>query len=479
MLHAFLRAALAMALVFTVSASAADNNDIAELKQMLEQMKREYESRIAAMEVRIAEAERKAELAGNRADRAAQVAAAPPAPATVQARAGGQRAANTFNPAISLVLQGSGTSYSRDPDTWRLPGFQLGGEAGLREEGLSATESELTLSANADDWFFAQATLGLHDEDGSTETDLEEAFVDTLGLPAGLGMRFGRFYAETGYVNTKHTHAWDFVDAPLTSQAFLGYQYRDDGVRLTWLAPTDQYLEFGVEALRGERFPAGSNGDGLTGDAKNYFVRTGGDAGISNSYRLGLSHLRTDPDDRESGHGHGDHADESFSFSGDSNLTMLDFTWKWAPDGDARRRNFVFSTEYFYRDEDGTVTFIDEIGQALLPYEGTQHGAYVQGVYQFMPRWRVGLRYDRLWSDNDVRVTGNTAGESDDAILEESGLLGEDDPYRWTLMSDYSHSEFSRLRLQYVRDNARPGAADDQFYLQYIMTLGAHGAHKY
>jgi len=346
---------------------------------------------------------------------------------------------------------------------------------------LSLTETELTASANVDNWFYGQATIGLHEEDGATEVDLEEAFVDTLSLPAGLGLRFGRFYTETGYINTKHNHAWDFADAPLTSQAFLGKQYRDDGLRLSWLAPTDAYLEFGLEALRGERFPASGDGSDALGAAHNYFVRAGGDVGLSHSYRAGLSHLRTDPKDRSSGHAHGhdEHGDETFAFSGSSNLTVADLTWKWAPDGNARHRNFVFQTEYFHRDEDGRYAFNNDVGDALLPYDGTQQGIYIQGIYQFMPRWRLGLRYDRLWTDNSLRVSQNNSGEDDDELLEESGLISDHDPHRWTLMADYSHSEFSRLRLQYARDNSRDGESDDQIQLQYIMTLGAHGAHKY
>ena len=45
-------------------------------------------------------------------------------------------------------------------------------------------------------------------------------------------------------------------------------------------------------------------------------------------------------------------------------------------------------------------------------------------------------------------------------------------------MFDYSPSEFSRFRLQFARDRARPGATDNQIFLQYIMSLGAHGAHS-
>lgn len=46
-------------------------------------------------------------------------------------------------------------------------------------------------------------------------------------------------------------------------------------------------------------------------------------------------------------------------------------------------------------------------------------------------------------------------------------------------MVDWSPSEFSRLRLQLARDKSRSGEADNQLWLQYIMSLGAHGAHKF
>jgi len=47
------------------------------------------------------------------------------------------------------------------------------------------------------------------------------------------------------------------------------------------------------------------------------------------------------------------------------------------------------------------------------------------------------------------------------------------------LMLDFSPSEFSRVRLQLARDRARGGFTDTQWFLQYQMSLGAHGAHTY
>jgi hypothetical protein len=223
--------------------------------------------------------------------------------------------------------------------------------------------------------------------------------------------------------------------------------------------------------------------DGFLGGAHNAYLKLGGDLGDSHSWQVGLSQLWAEPHERATGHGHahGDegHADESFAFSGDSRLTVADFVWKWAPDGNPTQRNAIVQAEYFRRHEDGSVAFENEVGGAALPYDGDQQGFYVQGVYQFMPRWRAGVRYDQVWADNDVRVARNDSGEEDEEILEESGLLDEDHrPHRYSAMVDYSHSEYSRLRLQYTRDYtlAEP---DDQVFLQYVMSLGAHGAHAF
>jgi hypothetical protein len=99
-------------------------------------------------------------------------------------------------------------------------------------------------------------------------------------------------------------------------------------------------------------------------------------------------------------------------------------------------------------------------------YVGDQQGFYVQGVYQFRPRWRVGLRFDRLHADNTL------------AFASSSPLDSAEPPSRVSVMSDFSNSEFSRIRLQLSRDDSR-GQTDDQVTLQYLMSLGAHGAHRF
>ena len=122
---------------------------------------------------------------------------------------------------------------------------------------MTLDETELILSASVDQLFFGQTTIGLHDDGDETEIEVEEAYIDALAMPAGTGLRFGRFFSNIGYLNRVHTHAWDFRDAPLVYRAMLGKQYADDGIQLSWLAPTDLYFRVGGETLRGDHFPAG------------------------------------------------------------------------------------------------------------------------------------------------------------------------------------------------------------------------------
>lgn len=46
-------------------------------------------------------------------------------------------------------------------------------------------------------------------------------------------------------------------------------------------------------------------------------------------------------------------------------------------------------------------------------------------------------------------------------------------------MIDWSPSEFSRIRLQLAQDRTRPETTDNQIWLHYIVSLGAHGAHSF
>lgn len=424
-----------------VAEEGASNSDaIKKLQQELQQIRQEYEQRIKALEQEQVNANTPAVTPG-------------PAPS------------NAFNPDISLVLDGRFASYQQNPDNYRLPGFTLGDEGGLAREGFAIGESELTLSSNADQVFRAQATVSFGNDGGSTTTSVEEAFFETLGLGDGFTIRGGRFKSAVGYLNQQHAHAWDFADAPLVYAAFWNGSYNDDGVRVSWVAPTDLYLELGAEAFAGEQFPSGGKASPGAG-AKVAYLNLGGDIGDSQSWQAGVSWYTADPQQRETAT-----ATDIASFSGGSDVAGLNGVWKWAPEGNYKDRFVKVQGEYFRRHEDGIVDMLTSGDRTS--YHGTQDGYYLQVAWQFMPQWRTGLRYDALHSDNrgaDLVGTG---------VLDEAGLanLGIN-PSRTSAMVEWDPSEFSRIRLQFNRDDSA-AQTDNQVILQYTLSLGTHGAHAY
>lgn len=402
------------------------------------------------------------------------VAAAP----TAWAETTGRISGNEFNPAISLILDGR--YVNGDGEELELPGFQLGGEAGLPEQGLGLGHNELALTANIDDILYGALHAAIVQHDGETRLELEEAFVETLGLGYGLTIKGGRFFSGIGYLNAIHAHAHDFADRPLVYDALFGGHLADTGAQIRWTAPTEYYLNFGAEATSGSAYPGGESNSGAEG--LGVFVKTGGDWGTSSSWQLGASYYQTQFTKREAGaHAHGTEtatADNEL-LNGEVDIAGLDFVYKWAPNGNSRNTNLKLQAEYFVRNEQGAAEFTEESDSAEADYDGKQTGFYAQAVYQFQPGWRLGVRYDRLSAENTITNFSGNGTIDLDKFLEESALGAEGDPERTSLMLDYAPSHFSRIRLQYSKLNNGHGGKHDITMLQYVMSLGSHGAHTF
>jgi hypothetical protein len=247
----------------------------------------------------------------------------------------------------------------------------------------------------------------------------------------------------------------------------LGTQYGDDGLQLTWLAPTDRFVELKAEVGRGRSYPGSDSSRNGAGMA-SLSAHVGDDVGTSHSWRAGVSLLRARARDQELLAQDAAGTDITNAFTGNTRVWIADGVWKWAPEGNATRTNFKLQGEYLRSTRDGSMV-VDTAGAASGDsYRAVQSGWYLQGVYQFMPRWRVGLRTERL-SPGSPDFAGN------------AGLVGLDtgSARKQTLMLEHNPSEFSRIRLQVAQDRARPGASDYQWILQYQMSLGAHGAHGF
>ncbi|GIU12394.1 hypothetical protein [Shewanella sp. MBTL60-007] len=368
------------------------------------------------------------------------------------------------NPAISAVLDGYYQSGER-PMSERVEGFGLG-------------HTELAMSANIDDMFYGKLTAVVEMHDGETELGLEEAFIQTLAMPGGFSVRAGRFLSDIGYLNNQHVHTDSFSDRPAAYRAFLGSHYFDDGVRLSYVAPTDLYWTMGVEAFKGDNMRAADEHGER--DFKNLgvytaFTKLGGDVGANGSWQAGLSYLRNengrltaDEHDHEEpavddGHDHS----HSAQYTGE-NTYVADFVYKWAPSGNYKYQHLTLSGEYFrvtdfkpleehddHDDDDGH-------GDEGKDY---QEGWYLSSVYQFSPHWSAGIRYGQV----DTQMMHDDHFDPQKLKETEVSLA-------------WHHSHFSTVRLQYTNQQGTnfDGFEDDNIItLQYVMTLGAHGAHQF
>ena len=451
--------ALCVALFAPLSTHAATDEDLHTIREQIQQLKQNYEQRITQMEQRLQQAEANSKSAESTAMQAQAVAQQAGHPAASSEGA--------FNPAVSLILSGT---YGQLRQAEAPPtGFAMFPNETGYAHGFSLQESELGVAANIDPDFRGVGTFSL---DPSGGVSVENAFVQTTALGNGFNFKFGRYFSGLGYLNEQHSHTWDFVDQPLVYRTLWDNQLGEDGVQLKWLAPTATFIELGAELSRGRGFPGSDRQKNGSGSSV-LFAHVGDDIGIEHSWRAGMSLHQTKrasavsnavPDLPDTVGG------VSNSFSGDSQTTGLDFVWKYAPNGNITETNFKLQGEYFRRRESGLLTYDTAGANITDSYAVTQSGWYLQSVYQFMPRWRAGLRYDRL-DPGTAQVGALNAAN----VISSYGYT----PTRNTMMLDYNPSEFSRLRVQVAQDKSRQGLADNQLFLQYIMSLGAHGAHQF
>ncbi len=351
--------------------------------------------------------------------------------------------AKELNPDISVVLDGLYVQESM--------------ALGHGGPGFVPGHNELSLGAPIDDLFIGRLTTVFDSHDGETELALEEAFLRTTGLGYGLKVKAGRFLSNIGYLNSRHTHDDSFSTRPAVYRALLGSHYYDDGVQLGVTLPTDFYWQVSAEALQGDQVSDTDDGVGLY----TLSTKVGGDLSISQSWQAGLSYMknRSPAVEEEEGEGHDhdhdhDHAGHShgLNYYG-GNMSVFDLVWKWAPRGNNRQQQIELSAEYFYVDDLNEYADDDDFHE----------GWYASAVWQFAPQWSAGVRYGEV----DLRQPHGDHFHSQS--LQETDI-----------MVSYSHSHFSTIRLQYTHQSG-DGFDDinNGIFVQYVMSLGEHGAHEF
>ena len=409
--------------------------DAQALRTAIDDLKKDFEQRLAALEARLAAVEAAQQTA------AAPAQTSPAAPATAAAAAGAPQAAPE-----SAGATGASVSNAKvfNPDMAVIGDF-LGALGRTTPANIGVTpdplmqmhESEASFQAVVDPYARADFFISF----GEHGVDLEEGYLTFTELPGGLLTKVGKMRAAFGKVNSLHNHVLPWADRPLVMNNLVGGEdgISDAGISVARLIPNPWlFLEATGQVFRGD-----------SGDEEHplYATSRRGQA----SY---VGHLRGYQDLSESTNlDLGASVSRGYNASGvlqgvddyTTRLLGVDATLRWRPLQRSIYHSFIARSEVIWsRREQPT---------------GVQSGSgfYVSGDYQFARRWFAGVRFD-------------ASDRADNAQLRDTG---------GSAILTYWPSEFSQVRGQYRRTNYAIGPAANEFLFQFQFSIGAHGAHPF
>ena len=253
---------------------------------------------------------------------------------------------------------------------------------------------------------------------------VEEAYLTTLSLPWGLGVKAGKIYSPFGRTSQLHRHQWTFVDQPLSMQRLVGADgLGGAGGDLTWLIPLPWFAE--LHLAYQATAPGFADVLQLTGVARlvQYFD-------LSDSITLGAGISWA-----------------LFQAEGPAqwkNLAGADLYVKFRDP--ASRSSVVLQGEIYGR----------QLGEQTLGQ--ARWGGYGQAVWRLDRNWEVGARYDNAPAP---------------------AALAPGTQETWTALGSYSTSEFFRVRLQPSLVLLPGGQTGFQGIASFEFTIGAHAAHPF
>lgn len=341
-------------------------------------------------------------------------------------------------------------------------GALQGGGHDPSKVGFTLQNLELTLSGAVDPFFNAQTNIiMLLNDEGEAILEIEEAFMSTSQLPAGLQIKAGQFYTEFGRQNKIHPHTWAFVDQPIVLSRLLGAGgLRSQGGRLSWLTPTPWYSELflavqNAKGATGSSFLSGGHAHDEGAEESEFAINgpedfiysarwfNGTDINDSVSANIGFSGIWGP-------NANGMDSDKDLRTS----IYGADLYIKWQASHSSRGYPFLsWHTEYLHRD-------YEEIEGAIFTRK--DNGWFSQVSYGFKPGWIGGVRLESA-SSNEGAVELDTT-----------------ERFRTALNLTWFPSEFSKIRLQYNYDDSK--YFDEPvhlMWLQFEYNLGSHAAHTF
>ena len=423
------------------------------------------------------------------------------------------------NYSLDLGLIGTfaaGTSSASDIEG----GTQLGGHD-PNQRGFTLQSVDSMFSGVVRPYFQASAHIAFAiDSDGETFVELEEAFAETLSLPANFQLRGGQYLTEFGQHNPVHLHGWAFVDMPLVNGRFLGPDgLRNPGARLSWTPPTPFHsdLFLSIQDSHGDGAASFRSHDGHHGDEDEdelplAFRHAENDRGIDNlgdllfvpryavSIDINESHAVTLGASAAFGPNSSGQEDGGDT---DTQIYGIDFAWRWTAHSHDHNHDHGHNHDHDSQHDEQAYPFVAWETEAMLRrYEAgafdwaeesvplidantgepavfgretlTDYGFYTQVLYGFRKGWVAVLRFDYLWGDEADYEKRN---------LIFNGQPVDSDPFRsdrWRISPNLTWlpTEFAKVRLQYNYDDRKDIGRDHSIWLQFEFVLGSHGAHK-
>jgi hypothetical protein len=337
-----------------------------------------------------------------------------------------------------LQTYGGATSNAKllNPDISMIGDFigTVGHNSVVPSRSLELHESELGVQAIIDPYARGDFFVSF----GEQGVNVEEGYITFTSLPKGFVARVGKMRAAFGKVNTIHNHALDYIDRPLATVNLLGGEdgIDDAGVSVTriFAGPKDWFLEGTAQVFRGDSadvFQANGRKDvSVVGHFRGYK-----DLSESTNLDIGLSYARG-------------HNNTGSAFL--TNLYGADTTLRWKPLRRAVYNSLMWRNEFFLSQRDQLLTGTTR---------ETVHafGLYSSLNYRVNQRWTVGGRFDR--SDRSTNSAFTDTGFS--SII------------------TYWPSEFSQIRGQYRFGRYAGDLNANEFLMQVLFVLGAHGAHPF
>ncbi len=440
----FITCAVLTASMSFAGPAPAQSLDAPAIRQEIDQLRRDFEARLAALEARLA-----ASAAGQPSPDPAAAggltqSGAAGQPPTAEVPPGAEGAGG---PTGALpVYGGTATSKAFNPDIAVVGDF-LGAFGRNRvnpQPALSMHESEASFQAVVDPYARADFFVAF----GEEGVELEEGFLTFPAVPGGLLVKVGKQRAAFGKVNALHNHSMSWADRPLVTGNLVGGEegLGDAGISVARLVPNPWlFLEATGQIFRGDSsdlFSASRRGDlSYVGHLRGYHDLTE-DTNID----LGASYAR--------GHNASGVVDDIDAGRFVTQLAGVDATVRWRPLRRSIYRSFIARSELIWSRREQPAAAVPGVLTRELQ---KSFGYYVAGDVQVARRWFAGARYDS--SAHATAAARRDTGHS--------------------LVLTYWPSEFSQIRGQYRRTNHAAAETANELLFQFLFSIGAHGAHPF